>query len=217
MSQKPIQYLGPGWVWVYADERQAWTTGKGNVSYERHGHNTLTGENLSTRQVQNRQREARAAQGIPKAPSIPRTGKTRTIIKNKGHQLGGFGSESLGEERKLVFRTLNDARNYIAQQGVPDGFQNALIQIHYTNRLKGPSRAGTSRDGREYIIPQGYATLTRYIEADGNNSTIVLDAMNATLGDTRYPNVWQQAEQKIQEFDMTGKNARVYVYFTQRG
>lgn len=217
MSQKPIQYLPPGWVWVYADEHQAWTTGKGNVSYERHGHNTLTGENLSTRQIQNRQREARSQAGTPKAPTIPRTGKTRTIVKNKGHQYGGFGSEEIGEEQKLVFRTLDDARNYVAQYGVPDGFKSALIQVRYSSRLKGPARAGTTRDGKEYVIPQGYATLTRYIDAEGNTSTLVDDAIDATTGSTQYPNVWNQAAQKITDFDMTGKNARVYLYFTQRG
>lgn len=217
MSQKSIDYLPPGWVWVYTKEHQAWTTSKGTTSYERHGYNTQTGATLSTRQVQNMQRSTRETAGTPKAPSIPRKGKTRTIIKNKGHQQGGFGSDSVGEEQKLVFRNLDDARMYIAHYGVPDGFQNALIQIRYSSRLKGPARAGTIRDGKQYVIPQGYATLTRYIEADSNNATLVTDAMNATLGDTRYPNVWVQAEQKIQEFDMTGKSARVYIYFTQRG
>ena len=205
MAKQEIQGLQQGgWFWVDAGKEQ-WTTSEGKVSTARHARRG--NQTLSVRQVQNQQRATRSQQGRPKAPTMPRTGKTRTIRGKYAEKSGSlYNPTEHGRIEPLVFRSLNDALNYGALEGWPDWATLGVIQIRYTERL-----VTTDKVGSDVRDKNGYATITGYFlpsEAEGAN--VYLESR----GTEPFP--FQQAFQNIVKYDMTGSRARVYVVLMEK-
>lgn len=191
---RDIEYLPAGWRWV-GEGKATWTTAQGKQSTVRHAEGP-NGATLSVRQVQNQQRAARAQQGQPKPAQIGRAGRIYTRADK-----GRTGTT-------WVFRNFQDAKAYIAKNGVPDEYKLALIQIRYSRRV-----VGSTNPNSDPKVSGGYATLGNY---DTTEDFVegALPASGPTLGPKKI-NRWYQAEQRLSEFDMSGKNARVYVYLSR--
>lgn len=221
-QRSDIEYLPPGWQWVPAGE-ETWITSTGQTSTARHGRRG--NEVLSTRQVQNYQRAKRAEQGVPKAPTVPRTGRIRTV-KNGGPrykkvqtdvtrsetQQTGVGSlynaERHGYTETWVFYTFDDAQQYMLTHEKPKWADKAILQIRYTDRLNTTDRVGSDTTGGP-----GYATISTFGDAEDFFGAHVNDTIKGTLG-TLAP--WEDARQRIQNYDMSGEQARVYLYLMER-
>lgn len=217
-SNRQIQGLPQGWKWVSVGQ-ETWTTSTGATSTAKHAIDP-TGKRVSLRQAQNLQREARAAQGQPKPPSIPRTGKSRTIKytqglvdRTKGGKTGTslgvslYSPERHGQAQSIVFYDFDGMKKWVEAHPLNDMYKNVTIQIRYTERLSEPTKTDSDPTKKG-----GYATLTPFRTADFFNDTVTSEQAN--FGDLQNP--WLQAEQKLGEFDMSGKNARIYLYMSER-
>ena len=221
--RKDIEFLPAGWTWIPQGE-ETWITSTGQTSTARHGRRG--NETLSTRQVQNYQREKRAAQGTPKAPSIPRQGKIRTIkgtgprsnklqtdiTKSKKNPTGVgtlYNVERHGYSETYVFRTFDDAQQWALLNKVPAFAQKdgtAIIQIRFTDRLNTTSLVGSDTTGGP-----GYATLTTLDRANLFFGNIVNEDSRGSL---TLP--WGTARERIDNYDMSGKDARIYIYVMEK-
>jgi hypothetical protein len=232
-AKKQIKYLPEGWEWRYKGEQTfTFTDAKGIVhsSDERHGYNTKTGDYLSTRQIQKRQREVRSQQGVPKAPTVARTGKIRTIksggksrkqlqtnvTRSNSEQTTPTGVGSLfnenfrGRTETWVYRNLNELRSDIWRNlptGLPDWVSYGMIEIRFTERLN-----VTDKVGSDQLVKNGYASITPFYSKED-----FVDYVDKTgsLGDI--PNPWDVAIDNLQNYDMTGPTARVYLYLAEKG
>lgn len=211
-----IEFLPAGWRWVAAG-KETWITSTGQTSTARHARKG--NETLSTRQVQNVQRSVRKERGIPKAPTIHRTGRIRTIkssgprskkLQSSNTKEGGIGSLYVGHGRTetYVFYTFDDAQQWALTHDIP-GFSEddglTIVQIRFTDRLKTSDRPGSDTTGGP-----GYAAITTLDRSD-------LFFGNA-VNDTHYGSIiapWEMARERIQNYDMSGKDARVYIYVTE--
>lgn len=170
------------------------------------------GNVISLRQAQNIQRTERARLGQPKAAQQRRTGKIRTQRKLdvKGKSATTIHSASVhGRIERLDFYSLNDARTWVTLNGVPQWAQNAVIQIRYTERLRGTGKKGSGKVGDR----NGYASLTGF----NIRETFIKEAGDrafAVGSDTG--NVWNNAERRIADYDVSGDNARVYIYLQEK-
>lgn len=181
-NDRQVKWLPPGWVWVYKGE-QKWRTSRGILSDERHATNILSGETLSTRQVQNLQKEERIRIGQPKSATQPREGKLKTqykkTLKEKPYNL-------------YSFRTLDDAAAWVMSGG--GGNNELLISIRYCST--------TMKDNVSVVSPQlkpknGTVNLTGYTDA-------------VTLRDRE--EIWENADDMMQEyFNMDCPRARVFI------
>jgi hypothetical protein len=215
---KDIQYL-PGWYWVSAGKEE-WTANIGtkaqHTTKERHAIDP-TGAARSVRYTQDRQKDAEAAQGVVRKPVEHRTGKTRTTYGTTG----GRKTSGSGTNRGQViirFTDFTSARNYAVLEGLGD-FTYGLIQIKYSRRLSGTNRPGTN--GKEY---GGFSTLVGYQYNQYPNTKQFREnagkpgpfsrgaATSAKLGVEGNP--WEVAKERLQEFDMAGEDARVYIVLT---
>jgi hypothetical protein len=217
-----IEFLPPGWRWVPAG-KESWITSEGKISTARHGRNG--NEVLSTRQVQNLQRAERAKEGVPKAPTVHRTGKIRTI-KNGGprykkvqtdvtkseHVQTGVGTlyneQRHGYTETWVFYSLSDAQQYMKSHGKPDWANWAILQIRFTDRLNATDRVGSDTTGGP-----GYATLGGFVHPKFLFGDYV-DLSTKGVLETKSP--WEEARSRITNYDMTGDKARVYLYLMEK-
>lgn len=200
-----IEDLPVGWEWVPAGTK-TWITSQGKQSTARHAENRLSGQTMSLRQAQNIQRGARAQRGQPKGPSTPRTGKTRTIkgpydAKSKSM----YRPDIHGRTETLVFRDFNSARNFAALNGLPEWAKSGIIHIRYGERL-----VSTNRQGSDTLDRNGYASITGFF------NTANAQGPDAFSTSSSIPFPWQEAEQRIQNYDMSGKSARVYIVLSER-
>lgn len=196
---KQVSNLPQGWVWVYKGKEQ-WVTSQGKVSDERHAKNLLSGKTLSVKQVQNQQRETRAALGQPKAPAIKRTGKIRTQKFARRDKAQRFG-ELHGETRIYTFYDIDSAEAWVKEGHIPKNLRMAIIQARYTKAL---GVAGPKSD--PYAKKGGYVNLTSYA------STSILERGVSKTGVAP----WEEARAKLPNFDMSGSNARIYVFASER-
>lgn len=214
---KQAEYLPKGWEWRYEDE-QTWTTSQGKLSTQKHFYNPLTNEYMSVRQGQKLQRIARESAGQPKPKSIPRTGKIRTIKGGHGPKrkidktarggLSIYGPETHGRTESLDFYSLVSAQNYVFSNGLPSWAKYAIIQVRFTERLVATSKTGSDEVGEK----NGYASLSKFVgikdlEQFVTDSQPVVDEV---------VNPWVEAYSNITNYDMTGKNARVYILLQER-
>jgi len=220
-----IEYLPFGWKWVGAG-KSSWnytnTKGVTITSTARHAEGP-NGAVLSTRQVQNQQRAARAAAGMPKPPTVQRQGRTRTIKGPAGLATDvtrstsglptGVGSlynpNRHGQTVTWVFRSIEDARDGIINKYVPPPWAKyGILKARFTERLVGTDRIGSDTVG----VKNGYATISGFADP----GDIVDDATNYNdyTGDIR--NVWIGAENRLKNYDMSGKQARVYIEWQEK-
>lgn len=204
-----IKYL-PGWHWV-AKGKETWERENGTTSTEKHAIDP-TGKARSVRYTQDRQKKAEAAQGIVRPPSKPRTGKIRTIYGQTGGRKTGGSGTNRGQVI-LVFRDFDSARNYVVQNGLGN-FRLGLIQIRYTERLNAATNPGSDKSPRG-----GYSTLTSYQSISvpkgphaGEDDIFVIGAYTTTSRIGSQDNPWEEAKSQLNNYDMTGDNARVYIY-----
>lgn len=217
-----IEFLPPGWRWIPAG-KESWITSEGKVSTARHGRNG--NEVLSTRQVQNLQRAKRKEIGVPKAPTVHRTGRIRTIkqggprykklqtdVTKSNTQDTGVGTlynaQRHGYTETWVFRTFDDAQQFMLTHEKPDWASKAILQIRFTDRLNTTDRVGSDETGGP-----GYSTLTGFGSADEFFGNAVNDVARGSLGILP---PWEQARERINNYDMSGENARVYLYLMEK-
>lgn len=216
-----IEFLDPGWVWVYKG-KTVWKKPDGTLSDERHGYNLLTGENLSTRQVQNIQTKRREALGIPKAPTIKRSGKIRTVysFKEEKHkatdvtvsntQETGIGSlfnpNTRGKVATWVFYSLQDAEAYVKSHNFPKWASHGMIEVRFTERL-----VITNKPGSDQKVKNGYASITPFYRISSIKN---FAGQGPAKGTIQQP--WDVAREAIKNYDMTGKDARVYIYMAEK-
>lgn len=207
--RRQIEGLPEGWVWV-SKGQGTWTTSKGELSDERHGHNAITGENLSVRQVQNRQRTAREEAGEVIPPTVPRRGRIRTIRGERNEQQRSlYAPEIRGKVENYVFRSLEDARNFVMLNGLPDWAAYGMLQVRFTERLVATNKTGSDKVGKR----NGYASLTGFASHDQ-----LVDGANPVFESRGFiRNPWDIAEENIKNYDMSGSRARVYLYLAERG
>lgn len=223
-KNRQIDYLPQGWEWKYKGE-QSWTTSQGRTSNERHGYNALTGETKSVRQIQSEQQASRKNLGLPKAAPIKRTGKIRTIKEGgPGRQTNQtnvtrsstlqtgvgslFNSNFRGKTETWVFYNIQDAQNYVIMNGLPEWANHSMLEVRYTERLVVTNKVGSDQRNRN-----GYASLTPFFSVeDIEDFAIDPQADGGIIG-----NPWGIAYQNIQNYDMTGDKARVYIYLAERG
>lgn len=212
-KSRQVEYLPQGWEWR-SKGQETWTTSNGKQSTERHAVNVNTGETESVRQVQNRQRAYRQeVLGQPKAPSIPRKGKTRTIYgayipgdNTRGlHESGSlYNQERHGEIKTVVFRDLESAWAYVLTQEDISRFLNVHIQVRYTRRLITTTKTGSDKENQK----NGFATITPFRTGD----FYMEGAQNMEVGRIGInQNPWHQAALNMQKYDMSGDKARVYL------
>lgn len=211
-----IEFLPAGWRWVAAG-KEAWITSTGETSTARHARRG--NETLSTRQVQNYQRAERATLGIPKAPTIRRSGLIKTIkgagprskkLQSTNTKKGGIGSFYVGHghTQTYVFYTFDEAQHWALTHNIPsfsaeDGL--TIIQIRFTDRLNTTNLPGSDKTGGP-----GFAAISTLDRSDLFFGT----AVNAVrFGSVTAP--WEMARQRIQNYDMSGSDARVYLYVTE--
>lgn len=211
---KDIKYL-PGWRWVSAGKEE-WIANRGTKSEHRSTQRHAIdpeGNARSVRYTQDRQKEAEAESGVVRPEPVPRRGKIRTIFG----QTGGRKTQGKGSGRGqiiLVFRDFVEAREYVKQHSDEiRKFTYGLIQIRYSARLKNATRPGTDTSPTN-----GYSTLTGYqfaeLPADKGAGPFVLGAYtSASIG---LGNPWEDAARQLTDFDMSGENARVYIYLTNQ-
>lgn len=214
---KQVEYLPKGWEWRYKGE-QTWTTSQGKLSTEKHFYNPQTNEYMSVRQGQKLQRITRESVGQPKPKPVPRTGKIRTIKGGHGPKrtidktgrggLSIYGPKTHGRTESLVFRSLVDAQNYVYSSGLPSWAKYAIIQARFTERLVATDKTGSDQVGEK----NGYGSLSTFIsvkdlESFVTESRIIIDEV---------VNPWVEAYSNITKYDMTGKNARVYILLQER-
>lgn len=227
-----IEFLPAGWRWVAAG-KESWITSTGEVSTARHGRKG--NEVLSTRQVQNLQRTKRAEIGIPKAPTVHRTGRIRTVkgggprykklqtdvtpgragkgapftLTGKPTGVGTIYNEQRhGYTETWVFRTFDDAQQYMLLHDKPAWAEKAILQIRFTDRLNTTDRVGSDETGGP-----GYATLTGFGAASEFFGNAVNEGPKGSL-ETLPP--WEDARGRIDNYDMSGDQARVYLYLMEK-
>lgn len=210
-----IEYLPPGWHWVAAG-KETWfyKNAKGEEVASTAKHARRGDETMSLRQAQNIQREERERLGTPKTPSVPRSGKIRTIKTERDLDKTSKGGVSLyspelhGRQEIYVFRNFADARNWAFQNSSNLAqFKNFAIQIKYTQRLFGkkPGSDPKSKGGHATLgSPSRYSTFTAGIVS--NEKNVSKDTLNP----------WEEAREKLSGYDMSGDNARVYIYASER-
>lgn len=195
---KQVEHLESGYVRVRKGQQQ-WVNSKGQTTDAEHYYNVLTGATLSIRQGQNIQREARAEQGQPKAPTIHRQGKINTKAVGT--------SELHGVTQSFVFYNLEDLITFAENVGIaPRNF--ALIQMRYKEWVGTGAQEGGSekkknvkyfnKKGEERYRTQqyGYATLSGYISRQ--------DFENGDVD-------WEEIIAKYRNYTL-GTNGRVYLY-----
>lgn len=200
-----IKDLPVGWEWVPAG-KETYFPSPGVSSTARHAKNTLSGQTMSLRQAQNIQRSARALRGQPKGPTTPRRGKTRTIRGAYGSNSTLYDPERHGRTETLVFRSLADAQSYAVLNGLPSWANIGVIHIRYTERL-----TTTNRVGSDKLDKNGFATITGFFEPDKNSGPEALVPSRGIV-----PKAWEQARERIVNYDMTGSRARVYIVLSEK-
>jgi hypothetical protein len=209
---RQIVGLPTGWVW----SNDPWVNSRGQQSTARHGHWVGDGRvvrkgnrDLSLREVQNRQKQTNAKLGIVKPASKRKTGRIRTIKYNPEKPKEILNPERRGQAQYWTFYTLAEARSFVGLQGIPLKYLNVLIQVNYTKKIVDTSKTGSdTKVGKR----NGWATLTPFREAAIYNDGAVTNDAKIQIFD----NPWIQAETNIQNFDMSGSKARVYVYMAER-
>lgn len=209
---KDIKYL-PGWHWVAAGKEE-WTDQRGLTSTERHAV-APDGTKWSVKRTQNLQKQRESEAGVIRPEPKQRTGRIRTIYG----KTGGRVTEGRGAGRGdiiLVYRTFAAAQNDVTLN--PDQFRKfrfGLIQARYTERLSDATNPDSDQSPRN-----GYTTLTGYINITvpkgphaGEDDVFITGASTTVenLGKGR-TNPWREAEEKLENYDMTGDKARVMIY-----
>lgn len=116
----------PGWEWQYKGE-STYVNSKGKTSDAQHAVNLLTGETLSVRQTQNRQKIFARNEGIVRQQVVGRTGKTYTRRYN---------TERHGDAIEIFFRTLDNAEYWWkAHAGELSHYKVWVIQIQFEQKL----------------------------------------------------------------------------------
>lgn len=186
------------------------------TSRERHYYNPQSKERITLRQYQNLQREQRANAGIPAQPSIPRTGRTRTI-----RNLAKRGESSLydparhGKGEAFIFRDLESARNWVLQNSLDERYHNVVVQIRYAEKLRATNRTVNGvviTGGSPRKKKRGYATITPFRDAQTFKDGADYTAPNK-VGSIENP--WFTAEKAMGDYKM-GSNSRVYILMTER-
>ena len=204
-KDRQIEYLPQGWVW-----RSAGQDGKS----ARHAIRP-DGSIASLREAQTLQKQERAQLGVPKAPQQRRIGKIRTQrnlgqgTNKKPDATGMFNPEIHGRIERLDFYSLQDAQNYVALNGLPSWARHGMIQIRFTERIRGGSLPGSDKIGKRNGIAalSGFST-SKTIQAEAADTTF---AANSDSG-----NVWANAQKRVQNYDMSGNNARVYIFVQEK-
>lgn len=197
--------LLPGYTWVYKGE-ETWTTSSGKKSDERHAI-TPDGKRISVRQAQNLQRTERVNVGQPKAPTIPRQGRTRRIVGS--HHEGSkslYNPEVHGRSESWVFRSLDDAQVYFINNPPPEWARIAIIQIRFSERLVATTKVGSDKVGKR----NGYASISPYVDAQELPEQALGTQYSGNVG-----NAFTEGFKNLRNYDMSGPSARVYVLFQE--
>lgn len=170
------------------------------------------GNVISLRQAQNIQAAERARLGQPKAPQQRRAGKinTRRNFDTESKSATTIHNAGVhGRIERLDFYTLDDARNWVTLNGIPKWAANAIIQIRYTERLRGTGKKGSGKvgDRNGYASISGFSVRETFVKEAG-------DRTFAVTSDTG--NIWNNAESRIADYDVGGDNARVYIYLQEK-
>jgi hypothetical protein len=209
---RQIEGLPTGWVWT----TEPWINSRGQQSTARHGHWVGDGRrvkkgnrDLSLREVQKRQKQAKAKSGItPKVPTR-RVGLIKTLRGHPERPQSKFKKEEHGDVKVLSFYNIVEARNYVALHGIDEKYLHVLIQIRYTEKIVDTSKTGS---GTAVGKKNGYATLSSFRSAEVYNK----GASSTEVKFGEITNPWLQAEVNIQNYDMSGNRARVYIYVAEK-
>lgn len=205
MAGSNIEFL-PGYRWAYKGE-EIWTTKSGKQSDQRHAI-APDGRRISVREAQDLQRQARARANQPKAPAIPRQGRTKRLV-NKGAPGQGslYDPQAHGKSESWVFRSYADAQNYFLLNPPPAWARKAIIQVRFTERLYSTNKIGSDKVGKK----NGYASISPYFDAQE-----ITEMAQGQQYSGNVPNAFDAGTKNLQNYDMSGKNARVYVLFQER-
>lgn len=217
---RSIEYLDPSWIWIYKEDGVAWTTSTGKTSYERHAYNTQTGQSISTRQAQNMQRATRALIGQPKSPTIRRVGKTKTIkaatlqrnLPEDENLRSIYDPEIHGDVQSIPFRSFEDAKTFVANDQLPEGYTMALINIKFRKSLKNEYKTKDKKTGK--MVNSFYANILSFTDID--LLTAGAKTTSKVIKGTTIINPWWQAYSNMENFDMSGNNTRVYITVFER-
>lgn len=176
-----------------------------------------SGNVISLRQAQNLQRAERARLGQPKAPTVQRQGRTKRIINKglagdntKAGQVGSlYNPERHGRTESWVFRSFIDAQNYLITNKTPEWAKFGIIQIRFTERLVGTDRIGSDTVG----VKNGYATISGFTNVEDLRDEAADEELHT---DTKTGNVWLNAQDRLENYDMSGDRARVYIFLREK-
>lgn len=176
-----------------------------------------SGNVISLRQAQNIQRAERERLGQPKAPTVQRQGRTKRIVNKglagtdtKAGQVGSlYDPGRHGRTESWVFRSFDDAKTYLTLNKLPSWAKFGIIQIRFTERLVGTDRVGSDTVGAR----NGYATISGFTDVQDLQDEAADSELHT---DTKVGNVWLNAEERLENYDMTGNRARVYVFLQEK-
>jgi hypothetical protein len=209
---RQIVGLPTGWVW----STEPWVNSRGKQSTARHGQWVGDGRrvkkanrSLSLREVQKRQGQEKAKQGIVKPAPVRRVGLIKTLRGHPESPQSKFKKEEHGDVKVLSFYNIVEARNYVALHGIDEKYLHVLIQVRYTEKIVDTSKTGS---GTSVGKKNGYATLSSFRSAEVYN----VGASSTEPKIRGLDNPWVQAETNIQNYDMSGKRARVFIYVAEK-
>lgn len=198
-QRKQIEHLPPGWYWVPKGEGQwTYTNRKGQTvrSTQKHGLGP-NGETLSVRQVQNRQRAERERLGQAKPPTVPRTGRTRTITQKSFKSHPRFDH---GLVKTYIYRDLATLRRDVANDPkLTKGFRYGILKIKYDKRI-------TGNDDSPPRKKRGFASLTGF--TDTKDWVDWANQGNMTPPDNPEGNPWVESEKELSNYQMTSSSVR---------
>ena len=140
MSTTQIKGLPSGWVWMYKGE-ETYLNSKGEKSDARHATNIKTGERISVRQVQNIQKQA-LAEKEQQAKLVQKTSKKKVTVPRTGmiFKKKGVTRKTQKETISYFFRSLEELRFFIENNGIDPKYKQYTIQIKYTSKTKRKSK-----------------------------------------------------------------------------
>lgn len=191
-KKKDIEYL-PGWRWVEKGE-EVWETRTGKISRAKHAVNIKTGEVLSVRDAQTKQKATRGyerKEGVEK-----RQYKRRTKIRSEEY------SGKFGKTIRYIFRDLEDAYVFVRlAKSIPDSYVYAIVQVENPLHYKG-------------ISPRLRAIMGEHGETERlkNANISGYEDIKDSLEESDIP--WERMAQNLEDFIMDEKS-RIILYASE--
>lgn len=192
-QNKSIKNL-PGWVWIYKDQEE-WVTSSGKISTARHAKNVLTGDTLSVRDAQTKQKATRGY--------LPEPGeKKRTYVRRSSTYSRTYQNEVFGTSQYYYFKDIGDAYFFVRQRkGInPDHYNVMIIQawnvkIH-KNGTESPRLLSFVKEGK--TVP--FVNITGYEDVEAASEDDL---------------IWERAAHEIDTQYVTTDATRIVIYAHQ--